>query len=164
MPVAHPDFFFAAMSSLAMPAGFMDGSESSDVVRKEQWENLGVVLQTEFLRLANVRASSSDVVEEQSYMADVRFLASVRTMKEFAASNSILKQSLDATLAAGDEVLASVLLESMGITRDTPRSGGHLLALVFNLSVFSVFLFPFPFVLLLVSFAVVLRWSCLLWS
>ena len=119
------------MSSLAMPSGFMDGSDSGDAIRKEQWENLDVVFQTEFLRLANGRTSRSDVVEEPSFMSDVRFLASVKTMKEFAASNSILKQSLDATLAAGDEVLVSDLLESMGIIRDTPRSGVHLLALAF---------------------------------
>ena len=86
-------------------------------------------------------------------MSDVRFLASVKTMKEFAASNSILKQLLDATLAAGDEVLASDLLESMGITRDTPMSGVLLLAFAFGPFVFS-FLF---------SFFPVCFWSPLLW-
>ena len=51
------------MSSLAMPSGFMDGSESSDASRVEQWEKLDV-FQTELLRLANVSTSRSDVGEE----------------------------------------------------------------------------------------------------
>ena len=111
------------MSSLAFPSGFMEGSDISDAARNECWSNLDVIIQQEFLRLASTRPSRSEAVEEETFMADVRFLTSLKTMKDFAASNAILKQSLDATLAAGDEVLASDLLESMGITRDTPRAG-----------------------------------------
>ena len=89
------------MSSLAFPSGFMEGSDISDAARNECWSNLDVIIQQEFLRLASTRPSRSEAVEEETFMADVRFLTSLKTMKDFAASNAILKQSLDATLAAG---------------------------------------------------------------